>query len=60
MKWCSIIFIIKDIQIKAIVEEWISPIMLAKMKIFDNIKYAHSPTVGKNVLVQLFRRSVWK
>lgn len=54
MKWCSIISITKDIQIKAIVEEWILPIMLAKMKIFGNIKEAHSPTVGKNVLVQLF------
>lgn len=55
---CSVLFIIKDIQIKASVEEWFIPIMLAKIKMFGNIRkmqtQALSSAVGANVLVQLF------
>ena len=55
---CSILFIIKDIQIKASVKEWFVPIMLAKIKMFGNIRrmqtQALSSAVGANVLVQLF------
>lgn len=31
--------------------QWILPIVLAKMKILDNIQEVHSSTVDENVLV---------